>query len=478
MIYPACPFSQEEIDALIENMLKNISTSSNCLTMSTKDKILMAKSGTIIASPSMPDNRFSQSYFFHWVRDGAITMSSVCQLYENSKDSEKKAYYKEIILNYLDFVEVIQSQPMLNGVDVLGEPKFNVDGTVWTEPWGRPQVGGAACQALVLSKILNLFLQEEGHEAEIKRIYNHSSSSLLKANLEYCAKIWESPSFNMWEELNGKHFSVCLLQHVALLVGSLVAVRFLDPKAALYYKNMANHILSIIRSHWNENLGYYFETLNAEHMLGGGLDASAIIALLPIQKCPILEDEFRLTSYKTLSTLFYIRNAFEKLYRINVENALQGKKGVLIGRYPQDIYDGNQSLYGNPWFLCSAVLANAYYSLANQILSGHSILVTNLVLPFLFQITGKKWVLKEKIDKHHASFSFLIESLLSEGDAILALLKEYAVSYEDGSIMHMSEQIDRSSGEQVSAQDLTWSYSATLTALDARHALIEALSKI
>lgn len=477
MNIPTSPFSDQEINSLVQNMLNNISSATNCLTMVNKNITILAKAGAVIASPSMPDNQFSQSYYYHWVRDGAIVMSSVCSLYENCHDAEKKSFYRELIINYLDFVETIQSQPIKNNVNVLGEPKFNVDGTVWDEPWGRPQVGGACCQALVLAKILRIFLKEKDSKDIVHKIYNHNFDSLLKANLEYCAKTWSEDSFNVWEELNGKHLSVNILQHTALLVGSLIAVRFLDPKAAFYYKEMANHITGVMRSHWKESLGYYFETLNAENALGGGIDSSILMALCNIQACPIIDDEFLLTSYRSLGTIFYIRNAFENLYKINVEHKMRGGKGLLIGRYVQDIYDGNQSIYGNPWFLCSAMLASAYYLLAHQLLDDKKILVNSLVMQFLSQITTLKFTENENIDKHHPHFFSLIHALLEEGDAILALIKKYSLTYPDGSSMHLSEQIDRSTGLQVSARDLSWSYAAVLSALEERNKLVALLSQ-
>ncbi len=477
MTIPECPFSDKDVDAIIKNMLKNIASPSNSLTLFDKNTTILAAAGAIIASPAMPDNKFSQSYFFHWVRDGAIIMLSICNLYEDCTDPERKADYKEIILNYLDFVEKIQSQPQLNGFNVLGEPKFNIDGTLWTGAWGRPQSGGAACQALVLAKILSIFIKEEDSKDIIKKIYNHDSSSLLKANLEYCAKVWSNTSFSMWEELDGNHFSVSFLQHLALLVGSLVAIRLLDPKASFYYREMASHINNVIKQHWNEDLGYYFETLNKENFLGGGIDSSILIGLSSAQSCPTIDKEYLLTSERPLSTIFYIRNAFENLYKINVDRKMQGKKGVLIGRYVQDIYDGNQSLYGNPWFICSAILASSYYQIAEQLLSGKEIKVSFLVKQFLLQTTTADFSIDETINKHHRSFSSLINSLLEEGDAILDLLKEHSVTYPDGSTMHMSEQIDRSSGMQVSARDLSWSYAAVLHAIHERKKLINYLTK-
>ena len=475
MNIPPCPFSNSDVDAVIQNMLKNIATTSNSLTMTNENKSITAIPGAVIAAPAMRDAKFSQCYYFHWVRDGAITIGSVCALYEKCRDPKKKAYYKEIILAYVDFVEKIQQQPELNGINILGEPKFNIDGTLWTEAWGRPQIGGINCQILVLCNIIRVLTLEGNNEKIIEKIYNSSPSSLLKANLEYCASTWKEETFNVWEELKGEHFSVALPRRFALLAGAAVASHLGDPGAAAYYTETAGHITDLLRGHWNEELGYYFETRNEENLLGGGIDSSVLMSIFYAQAHPF-DKEFILTSYRSLSTIFYVRNSFESLYKINVDNKMQGVKGLLIGRYTQDIYDGNQSIYGNPWFLCTNLLAGTYYALAKQLLQGETILVNTLVQQFLLQTAPNvTFLLNDIINSKHKNFSKFIACLLEEGDAILSLIKKYCITYEDGSAMHMSEQIDRASGEQVSARDLSWSYATLISAVNEREKLLNEL---
>lgn len=40
----------------------------------------------------------------------------------------------------------------------LGEPKFNIDGSAFTEPWGRPQRGERRVSFILKSKKINRFL--------------------------------------------------------------------------------------------------------------------------------------------------------------------------------------------------------------------------------------------------------------------------------------------------------------------------------
>jgi len=52
----------------------------------------------------------------------------------------------------------------------------------------------------------------------------------------------------------------------------------------------------------------------------------------------------------------------------------------------------------------------------------------------------------------------------SQGDGLLLRLKYYIESYD----FHMYEQIDKNTGQQISAYDLTWSYAEVLNALKNR----------
>jgi len=472
---PESPFSREDMEIVIQHLLDNISTKSHPLTRVEKDSVLPAIPGAVIAAPAMPDNKFSQSYYFHWVRDGALSISSVVDCYLHCENKEKKAYYLGILVDYIGFVEKIQSQPWLNQIDILGDPKFNVDGTVWTESWGRPQIGGAAAQALTLLRIATIFLDEGIYEDLVAKIYNENPSSLMKANLEYCARNWASKSFSMWEELYGDHFSIRFIQRGALLKGAAFAEKMNDLQAAQYYKEVAGHLDSLLETHWKEHLGYYFETLDAENKLGGGIDMSVLMTLFYSRHNDPL-DLFSLTSARVLSTAFYVRRAFETLYQINVINhAIGDGRGPLIGRYETDIYDGNQSIYGNPWFLCSNLLAAVYYAIAKQLLKGRKVKLTFVTQQFFHQVAPLvQFEIDEVLSSKHASFEALIQSLIQQGDAILRSVKKHCITYND-TPLHMSEQIDRASGEQVSARDLSWSYASLLSAIYERDKVLKLL---
>lgn len=129
---------------------------------------------------------------------------------------------------------------------------------------------------------------------------------------------------------------------------------------------------------------------------------------------------------------------------------------MLFGRYPGDVYAG-----GNPWQLLTAVVAKTFYQGASALTSSNG-----------FGKTEDKnaWADLLDLDKN-ASVEEFVKASLSAGDAVMSRLYEH-VKGDNG---HIAEQISKTGGNQVSANDLTWSYANILSAMQARKAASEAL---
>ena len=63
-----------------------------------------------------------------------------------------------------------------------------------------------------------------------------------------------------------------------------------------------------------------------------------------------------------------------------------------------------------------------------------------------------------------SSKSDVADAMAGAGDGVLFRVRKHVAS----SGFHLSEQLDRETGVLKSANDLTWSYAATLKAMDAR----------
>lgn len=146
-------------------------------------------------------------------------------------------------------------------------------------------------------------------------------------------------------------------------------------------------------------------------------------------------------------------------YQINRDDDKAGLPGVLIGRYPGDSYAG-----GNPWQLLTAVFAKTFYQGASVLAESNG---------FLNSADESAWGDLLKVKKG-SSVSEYVKSALQAGDAVMYRLYSHVKS--DGG--HIAEQISKTSGKQVSANDLTWSYANILSAMRQREKAQISLSNI
>lgn len=140
--------------------------------------------------------------------------------------------------------------------------------------------------------------------------------------------------------------------------------------------------------------------------------------------------------------------------------------GVGIGRYPEDVYDGygNSPNGGNPWFLCTASVAEVLFRTASHLQTSQALTVTERGSPF--------WATLSQSEKVKPGYTYLpsdplfktaIHRLQELADEYLVVIQTHTSG--EGS---MSEQFDRYTGFERGARDLTWSYGAFLAAIAAR----------
>lgn len=115
-------------------------------------------------------------------------------------------------------------------------------------------------------------------------------------------------------------------------------------------------------------------------------------------------------------------------------------------RYPGDIYAG-----GNPWILTTAALGSLMYRISHRLSLGLEMTPNTLSI-------WSKALNVENIPEDKVNF------FKSQGDGLLLRIKYYIKNYN----YHMYEQIDKNTGEQISAYDLTWSYAEVLNAMKFR----------
>ena len=106
------PFLDTEINTFFKYFLNNID---------------IDYTGAVAAAPDL--HTPGGSYFYHWARDGALTINTL-HSFTNKSFSQK---YTD---DYLKWVQLVQSKKDPNGIDIRIEPKYNLNnGTPYTGGW-------------------------------------------------------------------------------------------------------------------------------------------------------------------------------------------------------------------------------------------------------------------------------------------------------------------------------------------------------
>lgn len=391
--------------------------------------------GALIASPS----RQNPDYYFHWVRDAALVMDVVVDIYTRTSDQVYKSNLEQKIRDYVNFSK---SNQQSNAITGLGEPKFNVDGTPYDLPWGRPQNDGPALRAITLIKWAKLQMAEGNSKYVTDVLYDskYPSTSVIKADLEFVSHHWQEASFDLWEEVKADHFFTRMVQRTALLQGAKLAQTLGDYAASDWYLRQAHKIEATLNSFIQSKSNFIPASLN----YAGGLNSKKsnidIAVLLGILRGNNHDGYLNWNDQKVTQTLNTLINTFSNLYNIN---KVANFPGVAIGRYPEDVYDGEGFQGGNPWVLTTLAVAETYYEMAAEIAAN-------------------------AVNKHDQMI--IAKSYIDIGDAYFQRVQLHA--NPDGSL---SEQINRYTGYMTSAHNLTWNYASVLTAQWARERALGSL---
>lgn len=360
-------------------------------------------------------------------------MNLIEQWYEKTNDDD----YKQKLFQYAAWSKHLQNlQDAIPGQDILGEPKFYINGSQFLEPWGRPQNDGPALRALVFIHFAQKLIDNNEMDYVQQNLYQKSLESekmgIIKKDLEYISHHWSEENYDLWEEIWGHHFFTSVVQHKALREGAKLATRFNDFKAAEFYEKQANALNERLKLHFLSTSNTIMSTLlphsGPQKMME--LDTSILLAVLIN---PSIEN-LNLRSPQIQNTALALKDYFKQHFPINkfLSNA------VLMGRYPGDSYDGyDTNGEGNPWFICTAIMAKFYFELGNTLSA-------------------------KALDKGY--------TYLQLGDEYLELIQKYAPD------LNLAEQIHHSTGIQQGASSLTWSYVSLLEALDSRSKLLKKIA--
>jgi glucoamylase len=222
----------------------------------------------------------------------------------------------------------------LQGDKLLGEPRFNPDGSLDVLQWSRPQYDGPALRALAC---LGFIDSGAPITAELRE--------LLRIDLDFTCRHAGQPCVGPWEEESARHAYVLLVQLGALVHGEQWAERDTEGiKRGLYDR---------LEEHWSEPHRFFVATVpvaqpsSAENLL----DASFLLGILDAD---LPGGPLSVADPRVQATQQAIEELFEHALEIN-RTKFRGQAPAL-GRYGKDRYFG-----GGAWLPTTLAAASFYY---------------------------------------------------------------------------------------------------------------------
>jgi len=371
-----------------QRILENINTTTNI--------------GIIIASPSE-----NPPYKYHWIRDSALVMRTIIDMYKTTKDS----LYFRLIINYIENESKLQKLKPISG---LGEPKFNINCTEYMGEWGRPQNDGPALRGIILYKIIELF------KYKYDILIDTYIIPIIENDVEYILENYNNTSFDIWEEKEGWHFYTRFVQ-LKCLQDSLKYRKLLKNIDIDRLQRVYTELSSSIKDHINENT--IISSFDTSGEISKYEDAANILAFSHVDY-----DETLLK----LVPIEYIHHTCDNLLQF-FRQKYKKDELYLIGRYKNDTYYDGQI-----WVICSLALAqvyvelytrknivrydspmhrsksnpnNNYIEIANQILEIILTLDTNLIIPEQFNPITNEYFSAQKLTWNYSELYVLYKLL-------------------------------------------------------------------
>ncbi|KAL7919963.1 glycoside hydrolase family 15 protein [Trichoderma austrokoningii] len=437
----ASSFLETEVPIALADLLCNIGSAGSCAAG--------ANSGIVIASPS----KTNPDYFYTWTRDSALVFKCIVDTFVNSYSASLQTE----IENYINAQAIVQgiSNPSgsLSGNGAgLGEPKFNVDETAFTGAWGRPQRDGPALRAIALITY-SKWLINNGYQSTANSIV----WPIIQNDIGYVAQYWNQTGFDLWEEVNGSSFFTVANQHRALVEANALATTL--GRSLPYAQNQAAQALCFLQSFWSPSQGYIIANINQNNGRSGK-DSNTLLGSIhtfdPEGNCDA--STFQPCSDRALANHKVVVDSFRGIYGIN--SGIPEGTAVAVGRYPEDSYQG-----GNPWYLNTLAAAELLYDALFQWNRIGAITVTSTSLAFFKDLDSSITV--GTYSSSSSTYTTLYNAISNYADGFVNNVAQYALS--NGSL---AEQYNRNNGQPLSANDLTWSYAALLTAAARRSGIV------
>jgi glucoamylase len=333
-------------------------------------QVIVPVVGSVLASPAIANWDPEPDYFFHWIRDSAIVMRTVAELMEDATTTAEQERWRRYFEDFVRFSLALSSQNgaqflrlsrhhqltqrdarkflrpdaeirALSGDKLLGEPRFNPDGTLDILRWSRPQYDGPALRALACLR----YLAAGGPQTE-------DIVALLRQDLGFTLRHAGRRCIGPWEEAGQRchHYYVALVQ-----LGALVHSRDWAGDSAGAWRRAEKRLRIGLDQHWSEAHEVYAAMRPAAADSADDLvDAATLLAVLDadLPKGPHSAEDPRVQA-----TQIAIGSLFARELPINRHRPPD--QAPALGRSRGDRYFG-----GGAWYVTTLAAAALSYRLA------------------------------------------------------------------------------------------------------------------
>ncbi len=441
--------------------------------------------GSVLASPEIASYDPDPDYFFHWLRDSALVMDALRTLIAD------RAFGLEALQHLSNFVDFSLALCRLDGEDfvnrgdfgatidpgsrvharsadelsrivgdrVIGEPRFNPDGTLDVIKWGRPQHDGPALRALTLLRLWR-------HDALRERLNRSSLSSLLEQDLDFTLHHFQEPCFDLWEETFGHHYHTRLVQFAALSDGAEWMEETGDPARASACRAAARELRERLDAHFDASDGIYVSHAvdaaeTASFTEAKRLDIAIVLAAIQAAR---RGGPHGVLDPRVLATLARLEALFAQAYKINRERSASCSPAM--GRYADDVYYS-----GGAYYFSTLGAAQFYFCFAEAVGRGALVPISMSNRTLLADMLGAPPEALGATSLEARYTESLFNALLKRGDMFMAMVRTHTPPSGE-----LSEQFDQTNGAQTSAKNLAWSHAAFVTAFVSRKAAVHTAS--
>lgn len=329
-------------------------------------QIIVPAQGSVLASPVIAEWNPEPDYFFHWLRDSAIVMRAVGDLMADASSDTERRRWRRHFEHFVDFSLALSDldgaaylanarvwqatrpglrkflRPQaeireLTGERLLGEPRFNPDGTIDIFRWSRPQYDGPALRALACLR----YLAAGGPPSDaVARLLRLDLRFTLRHTGRRCIGPWEEPGQNV------HHYYVGVVQ-----LGALVHGRAWADDADAWDK-AEQRLRAKLDRHWSKRHEVYAAMRPAKkRRVEELIDAAQLVAVLDAD---LADGPHSVFDPRVRQTWAAIDALFAREFPIN-----SGRDAPALGRYRGDRYFG-----GGAWYPTTLAAAGLCYRLA------------------------------------------------------------------------------------------------------------------